>query len=172
MTQYTQEEIEKIAPRPPEPSGPTLAVSMKAKLMALGAFAVIAVCVVLARGSLDITGPEESRRRADKMEAESPAEALSYGSADPVRREGVGRQIQSDRSTFSIAIECGYVLLVIVILCLFWLLYFTPAIIATIRNHRHLTHIRILNLLLGWTVLGWLAMAIWACTGELKDRTG
>lgn len=42
------------------------------------------------------------------------------------------------------------------------LLYFLPSIIG--HGKRSFTGILVLNLLLGWTVIGWFAALIWACT--------
>lgn len=41
--------------------------------------------------------------------------------------------------------------------------YFAPCGVAYARRHRQLLAIFVLNLLLGWTVLGWIAALIWAC---------
>jgi hypothetical protein len=43
-----------------------------------------------------------------------------------------------------------------------FLAYFAPCWIALARSHRELPAIVVLNLLLGWTVVGWLAAMIWA----------
>jgi len=40
--------------------------------------------------------------------------------------------------------------------------YFAPAIVAADRRHPGKAGILTLNLLLGWTVLGWIAALIWA----------
>ena len=45
------------------------------------------------------------------------------------------------------------------------LIYFSPAMIAETRGHPSTTAIFILNLLLGWIVLGWIVALIWAHTG-------
>ena len=42
--------------------------------------------------------------------------------------------------------------------------YFLPFIIALIRGHHQRLAIFFLNLLLGWTFIGWVASLIWACT--------
>jgi uncharacterized membrane protein len=42
-------------------------------------------------------------------------------------------------------------------------LYLLPAIIADMRDAEHATAITWVNLLFGWTVLGWVAALIWAC---------
>jgi len=44
------------------------------------------------------------------------------------------------------------------------LLYFLPAIIG--RHKRDAAGIFLVNLLLGWTVIGWIIALIWACTSE------
>lgn len=46
------------------------------------------------------------------------------------------------------------------------LLYFLPAIIA--HNKRDFAAILIVNLLFGWTVIGWIVALIWACAAEVK----
>jgi hypothetical protein len=54
-------------------------------------------------------------------------------------------------------------------LAIFLLLYFLPAIIG--RDKRDAMGIFLLNLLLGWTVVGWLIALIWACSAEAYPRT-
>jgi len=44
------------------------------------------------------------------------------------------------------------------------LVYFLPSIIA--HEKRSFGGIFVLNLLLGWTVIGWFVALIWACTDE------
>ena len=41
-------------------------------------------------------------------------------------------------------------------------LYFAPALTAGYLNHRQFTGILLLNMLLGWTFIGWVAALIWA----------
>ncbi len=43
-----------------------------------------------------------------------------------------------------------------------WLMYWTPAIVAAVRQHRQAVAIVVLNLLLGWTGLGWAFALVWA----------
>jgi len=40
--------------------------------------------------------------------------------------------------------------------------YFIPTIIALIRKHRDATAIFILNLFLGWSLIGWIISLVWA----------
>jgi hypothetical protein len=46
--------------------------------------------------------------------------------------------------------------------------YFLPAIIAGGRNTRNQGGIVALNVLLGWTLVGWLLAAIWAITEKAE----
>ena len=48
-------------------------------------------------------------------------------------------------------------------------LYFAPAIEAHRRKHRNRGAIRVLNLLLGWTVLGWVIALVWACSKDTES---
>jgi Superinfection immunity protein len=48
--------------------------------------------------------------------------------------------------------------------------YFLPSIIARQRNHHQLLAIFLLNLLLGWTGLGWIAALVWAATATTKEN--
>lgn len=41
-------------------------------------------------------------------------------------------------------------------------LYFSPAIVAATRNHPNRMSISLLNLFLGWTLVGWVGALIWA----------
>lgn len=50
--------------------------------------------------------------------------------------------------------------------------YFVPAIVAFVRNHRNRGAIFVLNLLLGWTVLGWVGALVWACTANVEPQIG
>ena len=46
------------------------------------------------------------------------------------------------------------------------LLYFLPAIIA--HNKRDFTAIFLVDLLFGWTVIGWIIALVWACVAEAR----
>ena len=54
----------------------------------------------------------------------------------------------------------GGLLLLAVLVCA----YFLPWIVATVRDHHNRGAIAVLNLLLGWTFLGWVIALVWACT--------
>ena len=53
-------------------------------------------------------------------------------------------------------------------------IYFLPSLVAWVRNHHQANAIAVLNLLLGWTILGWIAALVWACTatpGQQSQQT-
>ncbi len=50
----------------------------------------------------------------------------------------------------------------------FIFLYVVPTIVAVSRLHHRLGAIVALNLLLGWTLLGWVAAMVWALTATRK----
>lgn len=48
--------------------------------------------------------------------------------------------------------------------------YFIPVIVAYIRKHQDIIPITILNIMFGWTFLGWLASLLWALNSDVdKD---
>lgn len=49
--------------------------------------------------------------------------------------------------------------------------YFIPAFLALRNHHHNTTAIVALNVLLGWTVIGWAAAFIWAVTKQSSVRT-
>ncbi|HZZ61869.1 MAG TPA: superinfection immunity protein [Roseiarcus sp.] len=46
--------------------------------------------------------------------------------------------------------------------------YLLPAIIAALRGHLDAAAIFVLNLVLGWTGIGWLVALIWSLTGNTR----
>jgi Superinfection immunity protein len=49
-------------------------------------------------------------------------------------------------------------------------MYFLPAVIAGARQHRNATAIAVLNIMLGWTILGWIISLVWAFTNPSKTQ--
>ena len=45
------------------------------------------------------------------------------------------------------------------------LFYFAPALIAYIKKHKHRETISVLNLLFGWTLVGWVLCLVWSLLG-------
>ena len=53
---------------------------------------------------------------------------------------------------------------------LFLIAYFIPLFVAAGRKHRYIGAIGLINLVLGWTVLGWFGAIIWAVNRDVRDR--
>jgi hypothetical protein len=57
---------------------------------------------------------------------------------------------------------------------IFWLvslfLYFLPAFLA--RNKPNFTGVLLLNLLAGWTFIGWIIALVWALSGQPQGQAG
>lgn len=49
-------------------------------------------------------------------------------------------------------------------------LYFFPLLIAAGRDHHQTSAIAVLNILLGWTFLGWVAALIWSFTATVEPE--
>lgn len=50
-------------------------------------------------------------------------------------------------------------------------LYFIPSVIGIIRKHHNLFGLIALNVLLGWTILGWVGALIWSLLRSSKSQT-
>jgi hypothetical protein len=53
------------------------------------------------------------------------------------------------------------------LLTLFLIFYLVPTFIASVRGHRNAGAIFILNLLAGWTFVGWIVAMVWAFTADV-----
>ena len=54
---------------------------------------------------------------------------------------------------------------ILVLWCLFWCgvaLYFVPIMVAAYRQHKQFKAIAVLNVLAGWTFVGWVVALVWA----------
>ena len=60
------------------------------------------------------------------------------------------------------------VILAFIILIIFSLIYFIPAIFA--YKKKHFSGIFVLNLFLGWTFVGCVIALVWACTNTQINR--
>jgi hypothetical protein len=57
-----------------------------------------------------------------------------------------------------------------VIIIAFWIFaYMAPTVVAGVRRHNNASAIGALNILLGWTFLGWIAAMIWAMTSNVES---
>lgn len=48
-------------------------------------------------------------------------------------------------------------------------LYFIPTIVALMRDHRSKGGIIVLNILLGWTLIGWVVSLAWAASSTGRE---
>lgn len=48
------------------------------------------------------------------------------------------------------------------------LVYFLPAVVAAFRKHKNTSAVVVLNLFLGWTMIGWVVAMIWAFTNNTE----
>lgn len=51
------------------------------------------------------------------------------------------------------------------------LLYLLPTIVAVCRAHQNLLAISVLNILTGWSFVGWVVAMVWACTEVRGGRS-
>lgn len=49
------------------------------------------------------------------------------------------------------------------------LLYFTPTFVASKRNHRNLGPIAVVNILLGWSLIGWAVALAWSLSSNVES---
>ena len=49
----------------------------------------------------------------------------------------------------------------VILIASFWLVYFLPTVFAMARRHRSVLAIALLNTVLGWTLVGWIASMVW-----------
>jgi ABC-type multidrug transport system permease subunit len=59
-----------------------------------------------------------------------------------------------------------FFLVIIGVVCL----YFLPSWVAGHRQHRNFNAIFALNILLGWSGLGWIIAFVWACTDNTYEE--
>ncbi|MDO9465196.1 MAG: superinfection immunity protein [bacterium] len=54
--------------------------------------------------------------------------------------------------------------------CICFLIYFIPTFVAFSRDHENKGWITLVNIIIGWTGLGWLAVLLWAGLGNKAQR--
>ena len=60
----------------------------------------------------------------------------------------------------------------IFLLLLGFIIYFLPWFVALSGKHRNAVAIFLLNLFLGWSLIGWLAALVWAIAGAENKAAG
>ncbi|RAW93832.1 MULTISPECIES: superinfection immunity protein [unclassified Photorhabdus] len=61
----------------------------------------------------------------------------------------------------------GFVNLALAITFLF--IYFAPTYVASRRMHKHIYFVAFVNIIVGWTIIGWLGCMAWALTKQEID---
>lgn len=63
------------------------------------------------------------------------------------------------------SLDSSFLLIIPIIIwgCLILSIYFIPSFVAAKRNHIQKKSILILNIFLGWTLIGWVVALVWAC---------
>ncbi|QQK77618.1 superinfection immunity protein [Salicibibacter cibarius] len=69
-----------------------------------------------------------------------------------------------------IVVSIFFFLLIIIGIAVAIGIYGIPTIIAFTRNHKNKTAILALNILLGWTFLGWVACLVWSLTNDQSNQ--
>jgi hypothetical protein len=65
----------------------------------------------------------------------------------------------------------GHSIIILIILGIIsFIVYFVPSIIAYVRGHLNFVPIFLVNLLLGWVLIGWVAALIWSFTSHTRKR--
>lgn len=49
-------------------------------------------------------------------------------------------------------------------------MYFLPSIIALARRHSYVRSMFVLNIILGWTFFGWVALFVWSLATQTQGR--
>ncbi|AKF37333.1 superinfection immunity protein [Yersinia enterocolitica] len=58
--------------------------------------------------------------------------------------------------------------IIFIIICT--LIYFIPFIVANARQHKNTASVFMLNLLLGWTFIGWVISLVWAMSANTQEN--
>ncbi len=65
--------------------------------------------------------------------------------------------------------EFGLILFFVLLFVAGVVLYFLPGLIAGRRKHKYSVLITILNIFLGWTCFGWIALLVWAFADKTSN---
>jgi uncharacterized membrane protein len=60
----------------------------------------------------------------------------------------------------------------ILILVAIVVLYLLPTLIAFGRQHPHRQEVTLVNILLGWTLIGWIGVFLWASLAHVESEFG
>ncbi|GIU67807.1 superinfection immunity protein [Candidatus Phycosocius spiralis] len=61
--------------------------------------------------------------------------------------------------------------LLVTLVVVTFVIYFVPSFIAIVRRHFYLKQMFVLNVVIGWSTIGWVALLVWAFAGgEIPDK--
>ena len=105
----------------------------------------------------------ERERIANILQQEKRAKADSLKRAEEVRIKQEEERIKQERIQQTVAL-IGRVVMLVLVIGIGLFLYFIPSIVG--RTKTNAGAIFVLNLLLGWSFIGWVIALVWACTKD------
>jgi hypothetical protein len=102
---------------------------------------------------------EEAQRLESAAKAEEIAKQIAAAQIKEASEARQERQVKEDREARA---ELGKAVGITALVIFAVIFFFLPSIVAGTRHHRNREAICLLNLLLGWTFLGWVVALIWA----------
>ena len=60
----------------------------------------------------------------------------------------------------------------VILIILIVALYMIPTLVANARDHPRRPQITLLNILFGWTLIGWIAVFLWAALARPEEQPG
>ena len=60
---------------------------------------------------------------------------------------------------------------IILLIIVVGVVYHVPSVVALVRDHPSKGAIIALNILLGWTLLGWVGALVWSLTGTRRETS-
>ena len=58
----------------------------------------------------------------------------------------------------------------VIVLLLILILYMLPTLVAYSREHPHRAVLAVFNIFLGWTLIGWIAVFLWAALAPVEEQ--
>jgi uncharacterized membrane protein len=58
----------------------------------------------------------------------------------------------------------------VIVLILVVIIYMLPTLIAFSREHPRRQELTVFNILLGWTLIGWIIIFLWAALGRVEEQ--
>jgi Ca2+/H+ antiporter len=78
---------------------------------------------------------------------------------------GHGTWARQERETEILDSTATVIILIVVLI-----IYMLPTLIAYGREHPRRQELTVINIFLGWTLIGWLAVFLWAALARVEDQ--